>query len=308
MSTSRVHVIVTCTSRKRIPVPPRTQMRKVTAKTLPKRMEDWIDRLVNASGAAVGADDLYCGGHWDVVRRMRTTAKVPILTWVASAGYGLIPISAPLAPYAATFDSRHPDTVTHASADAASWWRLLGEWEGPAAGTPRSVTSLVASAPEARYLLVLSEPYLRACLPDVQQAIAHLPHRDQLSIICGGARPFAVLRPWLIPCDARLQSALGGAMQSLNVRLAAHLLSNGATGHKAMSQRARRLLAAQPPLPRHARQQLSDAQIMHFIRTLLREDPRLTATRALRALRDAGFACEQGRFAAIFSAQAAGAA
>ncbi len=45
-----------------------------------------------------------------------------------------------------------------------------------------------------------------------------------------------------------------------------------------------------------------------FLCARKREDPDLSATRALRALRDAGFACEQGRFARLFTSDAEGAA
>jgi hypothetical protein len=307
-TTAPVHVIVTCSSRKRVPPPPQTQMRRVTAKTLTKRVERWVERLLNAPPPTLGADELYCGGHWDVVRRLRTTSTVPVTTWVVSAGYGLIPVSARVAPYAATFSSRHPDSVIQSGADAPSWWELLAEWDGPVPGAPRSIAKLVDSQPNARFLLVLSEPYLRACLPDVRRGVARLGARGDLSIICGGARPQDQIGPWLIPCNAQLQSVLGGAMQSLNVRLAAHLLKTGAIGHKAMVQRASRLLAEQPPTPRHNRQPLTDAQVRSFIASCRRDDPRLSATRALRALRDAGFACEQGRFGNLFHSLSAGAA
>jgi hypothetical protein len=306
-STAPVHVIVTCSSRKRIPAPPQTQMRRVTAKTLTRRMESWVERLVNAPVPPLGADELYCGGHWDVVRRLRTTSKVPVTTWVVSAGYGLIPVSAPVTPYAATFTNRHPDSVTSSGSDASSWWELLAEWDGPVPGAPRSISKLVASQPDARFLLVLSEPYLRACLPDVRRGIARSGTGNGLSIVCGGARSQDQIGPWLVPCNARLQSVLGGAMQSLNVRLAAHLLKTGAIGHKAMVQRAGRLLAEQPARQRHTRQPLTDAQVRRFIASYRRDDPQLTATRALRALRDAGFACEQGRFGNIFNSLSAGA-
>jgi hypothetical protein len=283
-------------------------MRKVSGKTLPQRMENWIGRLVNSTAVTVDADNLYCGGHWDVVRRIPSSARVPIETWVASAGYGLIPVSAPLTPYAATFDARHPDTVISLGTDAKSWWRLLGEWEGPAVGKPRSFAQLVEANPDSRVVLVLSEAYLAACLQDIEHASTQLSSQDQLSIISGGGRHFDALRQWLIPCDARIQPAVGGAMQSLNVRLASRLLSAGSVSHQAMRQRAQQLLDVQPPIRRPERQQLSDAEVRRFVREQTRKDPNISATRALRALRSAGFACEQGRFTRLFTVAAVGAA
>jgi hypothetical protein len=213
-----------------------------------------------------------------------------------------------VAPYAATFDTRHPDTVVRAGTDARSWWRLLGEWEGPAPGAPRSISQLVASDPPARVLLILSEAYLDACLPDVREALTRSARKDQLSIICAGARQVDGLEQSLLPSNARLQAALGGARQSLNVRLAAHLLGTGAISHRAMKQRAQRLLKAQPPLQQYARKRLSDAEVRRFVYARMREDPHLSATRALRALRDAGYACEQSRFSRLFASHVEGAA
>ena len=168
------HLIVTCTSRKRFPVPSLAQMRQVQGATLAKRLENWIDRLAEAPAQTIDVGQLYCGGHWDVVRRLPNVAKIPLTVWVTSAGYGLIPAWAPVKPYAATFDARHPDTVIRAGTDAASWWRALAEWNGPTT-TPRTIMQLASWSPDARLILVLSESIWAHAYPTCSRRSPRLP-------------------------------------------------------------------------------------------------------------------------------------
>ncbi|MGW6004361.1 hypothetical protein ACWFNS_09240 [Oerskovia enterophila] len=48
------------------------------------------------------------------------------------------------------------------------------------------------------------------------------------------------------------------------------------------------------------RQTLTDDLVIRKIETLLSVDEQISASRALRILRDSGFACEQKRFARLF--------
>jgi hypothetical protein len=54
--------------------------------------------------------------------------------------------------------------------------------------------------------------------------------------------------------------------------------------------------------PAPSRKPLTDAQVLDFINDLRAADPRISATRGLRLLRQAGYACEQQRFATLFRA------
>lgn len=49
------------------------------------------------------------------------------------------------------------------------------------------------------------------------------------------------------------------------------------------------------------RSRMSDAQITAYVRDLKQRDPDISQTVALRNLRDAGQACEQKRFRALFN-------
>jgi hypothetical protein len=266
-----------------------------------------MTRLAEAPVPPAPALDLYAGEHWDVARRLAQTSPIAtsVELWVCSAGYGLIPATAPIVPYAATFASGNPDSVPDGAEGAAAWWDALSEWKGPAGGA-RSFRDLVRSDAKTRVLLVLSAAYLKACRDDIIRAIDRLPDPKQLSIISAGTKIDGQLDGFLLPCDARLQTALGGTRQALNVRVADHLLVAGIVGHDEMSEALTKLLADQPAVARYERLPASDTEVRAFIRARLRANPRATHTRLLREFRDQNHACEQGRFAGLFAAETGG--
>lgn len=293
---------MTCTLRKTSPIPRSLRLRAVTGVRLSTRFRHWTARLTDAEVPSRPALDLYAGEHWSMARRLadepHTVAAVEL--WVCSAGYGLIPANTPIVPYSATFAPGNPDTVPGPATD---WWTALGDWGGPAKG-PRRLVDLAAADPSARYLLVLSAAYLRACHNDVCQAADKLNGSGGLSVISAGTKRDPDLAGVLLPADARLQAVLGGTLQALNIRAAEHLLSAGLVDHDDMADSLRRLLAEQPPPRRFNRRRVSDAEIRSFIRDRRRDEPTATHTRLLREVRAADYACEQARFAALFAAEA----
>lgn len=299
----RLHIVVTCANRKRVAVPAALHLRRTPGTRTAQRALRWIERIAATNTTdPVAARELYAGEHWDIARNLPAAASGfghPTL-WVASAGWGLISADAPIQPYSATFSPRHLDSVATDTTGAQAWWDALATWEGPTRGAARSLTTLISEHPRDRVLLVLSQPYLAACSTDLHDALAHATD-GQVSIIGAGATGNADLAEVMLPADARLQHYVGGTRGSLNVRIAKHLLIEGLSEHAAMSEHLRRQLAAAPTLIAYGRQRLSDEDVLAFIRPRLAADPRLSHTRLLRVLRDAGLACEQARFAGLFA-------
>ncbi len=118
-----------------------------------------------------------------------------------------------------------------------------------------------------------------------------------------GAPGDATLTDRFLPAGARLRTLVGGAMQSLNVRVARQLIGS-ADRWLNEPQQLRNLLngwiATTPELVRYDRDRSSDAAVKDFIRHELTADPRTTHTRLLRTLRLSGRACEQSRFRDLF--------
>ena len=307
---TRVHVVVTCTKRKTRSPLKGLRVREVEAPTPEARAEAWIDRLRGATGDVVPARELYAGDHWKVALSIPRSASpgLEVRLWVCSAGYGLLPVDAPIAPYSATFSDTHPDAVdrgfpgTRRSDARRTWWGRLATWDGPAPGVPRSLAGLADSDPDAALLIVAAAPYLRALSGDLGEAAGALRTSRQLSIISAAARHLSGLAGHVIPFDDRMQRLLGGADMSLNVRVTRELLRRG-------------VQPLQPDLSREAevmgrdlerrevpvRSPRTDEDVRRFIRGELGRDSTARWSPLLRKLRsELGQACEQKRFKRLF--------
>lgn len=310
-----VHVVTTCTDRKTRTPRPQARARHLPRASLRERLSVWQEALVTGTEARIPAASLYAGDHWQVVRELPSIAPrgVTVRVWVCSAGYGLVELDTPVHPYAATFGATHPDAIAPRGSDftASDWWSALGDWQLPGTSV-RSVADLAGVARSANdvVLAVLSEQYLTAIQRDVSAAADALG--NQLLLLSAGARGDRLrvsstsgdrLADRLLPANAGLKALVGGAMQSLNARLArralrvadewAHDPDRLGVLFRGWSEEA----PLQEPIDR-ARS--DDAAIQGYVRTALREDPSLTHTSLLRALRASGRACEQFRFRAIF--------
>ena len=292
-----VHVLVTCTNRKSMSVPPALHLDNVRGHTPVQRSREWIRCLVDLTDVPmVAADRLYVGEHWKVSRGLPSLATGHrTKLWVCSAGYGLIPADARVRPYAATF-SGQADRVPGGSDGARDWWHALAAWEGPAPGQPRTIRLLAAADPSACFIVALSSPYLDACRDDIAAAATTLIDPQRFILISAGATHTGSLANLMVPADARLQAFLGGTRQALNARIADHLLSVGIDDRTRACQHLAQLLAKQPPITRYERKQLSDQEVSEMISHSLAQVPGMSASRMLREFRDAGFACEQSRF------------
>jgi len=303
-----VNVVVTCTKDKRYSVAEECQLRNVPGESLLVRLKEWQSRLKRNWRDRVVVEDLYSGDHWANVRAF-DSAYFDIDIWVCSAGFGLIRFDDSITPYAATFSGNHPDSVSAGLADeerlAASkhWWETTSRWKAHFKDRPRSLAALMATYPQRSTLIVASETYLRAIADDLRQGVNHLRDPDQLAIVCSGARSLEGLDANLVPCDARLQAATGGARRSLNTRLANKILRESRQPPRAstLAVRYRKLLQQQPELEKYDRQPMTDEQVREFIRGKLQVNHSLRHTPLLRMLRTENKACEQKRFASLFN-------
>jgi hypothetical protein len=224
--------------------------------------------------------------------------------WIASAGYGLLPSNALIRPYNATFargadDAVVPKTNIYSNSD---WWRRLAEWNPIGGASPRTISDLAASATNGFLLIAVSSSYADALSDDLSNAVQKCPS-DRVAIVSVGHRFAEKLRPLQIPAAGRLKNRLGGAMQSLNARVARYAVSRANEWYPSRAKLAALMMSAleeTPPMTTHDRKRLDDDEIRGYIREGIREDPRMRHTRLLRSLRDKGLACEQSRFATLF--------
>jgi hypothetical protein len=225
--------------------------------------------------------------------------------WVCSAGYGLLELTSPVRPYAATFSPKHADSVAPPGSayTAADWWQRIAGWCPEGVCGPRTVSDLVKRSTTDFVLVAVSGVYAAALSADLCNAAVATAGGERFAVISAGARPPNLPDEYLIQADARLKLSLGGAMQSVNARIARKAVNDAALwfpNRSSLRSLVESWLTKAPPFSGFDRERLSDESIRAFILASLRRDPALPHTRLLRALRDGGQACEQARFAALF--------
>ena len=307
-----INVVVTCTKRKRIFPERDLQLRSVRGRSLAERNRFWLFRLKKAAGKTTNARDLYAGDHWSVVRaldREVTNSKLAVDIWICSAGYGLVGLDAKLHPYAATFAVGFLDSITRGMSKldpwegGKQWWRLLTKWKGPTTGSPRSIAALARRHPQRPLLVVASPNYLSALEDDLLNAAKSLKGDGRLMIVTSASQRVPELSKYCLPCSAVLQSVVGGARTSLNVRLARKLLeeiSPGKLNYSTARKKLERLVRQQPKSKPKPRRKTNDAAVRQFIIKALKRDPGVSCNALLRRFRAGGRACKYSRFRALF--------
>ena len=282
-------IVITCTDRKtRVPSP------QLTARTLPQgtveqRCGEWVSRVSTSPVEDVPLRQLYKGGTWQQFLQLVADAADNWATrpLVASAGLGLQELDSSLPSYAATFSPGHADSACAASV-SGEWWAGLRNVPGA-----RPMNELTGPV-----LAVLSSAYSRAMHED----LAALAARSDVDLLLVGGWQ-DVAGATRIPADRALRGALGGTVGSLLPRMARHWLAIGAGRSLTSTETAgewSRWATGVRSEETVARRAMTHADVMDFVHSLRRSQPKVSATSALRTLRDAGFACEQKRFGRLF--------
>ncbi len=259
------------------------------------RFTAWRQRLEKAK-PKVRLVDLYQGEAWQQARGLvgdAQSAGYTVQTMVASAGLGLRDVSTKASAYAATFSGGHVDSVASDTAGLRDWWRRLDSLD--------SINSLVDDTDD-RVLLVLSEAYARSMDDD----LVRLARRGGDLLLVGGARDIDGLPR--LPANRSLRANLGGTASSVSLRMARRWLKcrTGSNLYRSTDEIAwSKWAGSVGHVESYDRTPMTDAQITALIDRLLAERPNLSATRALRQIRDDGIACEQKRFGDLFRARAA---
>lgn len=306
-----LHVVVACTDRKRRGAGEPLRFGDVGGRTMKERCRRWWRRLSQAP-ASVPARDLYAGDHWSIARDLPELARArgfkPSL-WIASAGYGLVREDTLLAAYSATFAADSPDSIVDdastRTASTTSWWREIASYPLGDQTPPRTLRALAEGSPRGtRMLVVASSAYLEALEQDLLEVLDLGADRARLVLVSSAPGPAApLLRAHWVPTAAPLRMTLGGALTSLHVRAARHLLQK-ISPENFDAQHARvhieRLLDRSPDASAPRRERGEDEDVLAYIRKALHSNRAATHTGLLREYRASGRACEQGRFRELF--------
>jgi hypothetical protein len=310
---SKLHVVLSCTNRKRAPVAASLRLGSLSG-DIEDRAATWIERLEEAS-FGVEAERLYAGEYWRAGMNLRTLARErsDVDVWVLSAGFGLIGIGQRICPYGATLSAGHADSVVRrtvgsmaTSCQRRRWWAALSSWDGPGGdGSRRTLAALAAQDPDASILVCAGQDYLEAVSEDLVQAQNRLACSEHL-LVFGSAAPSKALASSWVQVPGRLRTCLGGSLSSTGVRAAMAALDACPATSQPLASAARRVVGAlvesSEGIPAYQRKRLDDHEIEEWIRRHTQGISTPTKSTALRTFRDEGMACEQSRFGQLFDA------
>jgi len=301
----KVHVVTSCTDRKKVPVDPERRLRRLQG--CPPESLACLWHVALLGGEPIPLRDLYAGEHW--VEFLRIVDSSPrgseIVGWVASAGCGLLPLHAEVPSYNATFSPGYPDSIGATGLSGWEWWQSLTRWEGLSPGSPRSIREIVERSACTDLVLVVASPtYLGAMRRDLQEACAVSASGVGAGLlIMGTGVPMALAEGFpqtVVTFNSGLQGLVGGSRIGLNIRVLSAALHRIDASKEAVrdwiGEMGRRYPAIQGP----ERNRVDDEAIARFIRARIAKQPGLRPSPLLREWRDQGMACEQARFGEIY--------
>lgn len=283
-------IVVSCTATKSLRPDVEAQVRSLPDN--PDRLDEWARRLTR-QGTKRRLRDLYAGPMWRSALDLESQARAlgfDVGLWVASAGLGLAPACREAPAYEASF-SPGPDQVAGDPVERRAWWQGLRH-VSIAGARGRHLREVRDTADQV--LLALSPVYLEGLTEEL----------EQLSDDDGVAVMTSVPASTKYPLSSRgLRQRLRGTQMTLNARAAAKYLElvgnsrlGSQEGHELWSAWARTNRLPEPT----ARPRLDDDEVRSFIRTSVQNRP-TSRTRLLGELRRSGLACEQERFARLYT-------
>jgi hypothetical protein len=294
-----LHIVTQCTDRKKVAAPRELQLHRFGGRDLSRRADAWLEAL-DEQPAATTLRDLYAGEHWVTSLELEQLAAdqgFESRMWVVSAGLGIVSVDTNAPSYSATFASNVDDTVLVDADDPAQQRRLWLEKLTTRPGS-KTLLGLCDGPSNAYFLCVLSRPYVQAALRDLEATQRRLKDPNRLMVVTADAPELAsgpLSKSW-VPSSSRFQHIVGGTRIGQHARVAKKLLTSGQVGAESWRKRTQRWLAEAPAPTVFDRTPMSDLQVRLFAKLT----PHGSWSRALRALREEGNACEQKRFRRLF--------
>ncbi len=304
-----LHIILSCTARKRGSDPRHPRLRTVGRTTIPDRVEQWVS-LVSAAPRRSAAADLYAGAYWHKGMELVAQAEPAgqVMVSVVSAGLGLVGLDDEVPMYSATLAASHPDSVLAVSGAATQsavrreWWDALTHAAILGHRRPRRLINLTKGDSSARVMVCVGRSYLDAVAVDLAALVERLADPRQVMVFASGAPLVGLNESW-VKVPGKIRLALGGSSSSTNPRVAMAVLAELGESPP-NTDRARSIVGALAAtvgeLPSFDRRRHRDKDVSEWILDYLTDAPNGNKTRALRRFRDEGNACEQARFGRLF--------
>lgn len=248
--------------------------------------------------------DLYWGEYWKTALEAEDFANIKVV----SAGLGIATLDTQAPGYAATFAAGSPDSVLRfaddVKADSArsDWWKELTS-QG---GTPKNWTRKT----ENMVLVALSSSYQQALSDDLKK----IARDGKQVIVMSGSKQVGCLKDTEnihhVETGQWLRMVLGGSTPCVGIKFALHILKVGKWHSVNEIEKELKKLERQysngrtDKLPVFDRTPRTDAEvkswIMQLLRTKKKDGVKPSKSGFLLEFRNAGYACEQKRFGALF--------
>lgn len=290
-------ILSSCSSTKRAPVDRQLTVSAIRARRLVPFAQEWVKR-VHAAASVSSAADLY--GGLGVTSALEAARRLDCPAYFVSAGLSLVSSRRLVPSYDLSVSdaSSCPPAIAKGEASAAQWWDALNV----ELGRSQPIAALIRRS-DGPVLAALPSSYLRMVANDLLTLTAR--QRSKLRLIVAGNTPVPhELDACVVRYDDRLaglSTAPGGANAYFAQRALGHfakLLSRHSRPDADVATHRRWVAAAlakAKPIEVPTRRVQTDTNVLRWLKET---DPHAVQSPSalLRSFRDAGFACEQGRF------------
>lgn len=276
-----IHVILTCTASKTLPVPNELMFRNFSGATQRELFDEWVVNVEQHQ--KIPAIDLYGG------QLQQFYKDAPNVTlWIASAGMGLISPTTPIPPYNITFNHRWEDGIRRnflAKIAEKNWWEML------CAYNKFSIADLVAKHPRDTFILSTSEAYHPALMSDICAASYLTDNAVFISRWLGG--DFNGIK---MPTDKRIIPLIGATEYNISTKYALYCVTQllkGCTWQE-ISEGVQRYIDGVPKITRErtARSKIGDDGVKMYLNLYGGK----TIPQITNIIRNDGYSCGSDRF------------
>ena len=306
-STDIPTLLVSCTDRKTLKAKASLNLRNLSSDlSLQEASAKWIQEIQKScnTGGSKPLRDLYWGEYWKTALEAEEFANVQVV----SAGLGIATLDTLAPGYASTFASGSPDSMLRFSDDVrpeiarSEWWAALTAQNK----TARKWTEKTADV----VLVALSSSYQQALSRDLTM----LARSGKQVIVMSGSKQAGCLKGieniHHIETGQWLRMVLGGSTPCVGIKFALHILRADKWHSVDEVETELKKLERQysngkaDKLPVFERTPQTDAQVKSWIMQLLttkeKHGVKPSKSGFLSEFRNAGYACEQKRFGALF--------
>lgn len=311
---SNINLITTCTNGKNTDGKTILSLSQYSSGRTPSNVlvDSWCNALNEAiaTSANVYAEDLYKGGHWATALTILKQYHVDL--WILSAGLGLLHHKDKVVPYKATFAVGYDESIplySHKYVGKTfhrTWWKEITGRSIFKGQHPVSITEMMQKNKKDYFIFCGSPDYINAIELDIINGVEYLVEPKKQLLIITSKKINDRLVTYLFKTNQNMAQWLRCNMLMLNISVAKYIVdeftSNKLTDLNELSVKLESELKELPEreIKKGIRRSLED--VNDFILNIIRQEPGISATCALRTFRDSGNSFEEKRFRAAFKA------